>query len=126
MGRANVNVGAVIGSYLVLDEFHLYPLLETDILGARTTTLTMLRLLSSVTRFVLMTATFSTALVDELAQLLDAVVVKVDNEKELREIAHGRRRIFEVASSEMNADAIVAQHRHCSLVICNTVLRAQQ
>ena len=126
MGRANINVGAVIGSYLVLDEFHLYPLLETDILGARTTTLTMLRLLSSVTRFVLMTATFSTTLVDELAQLLDAVVVKVDDEQELREIAHGRRRTFEVASSEMNADAILAQHRHCSLVICNTVLRAQQ
>lgn len=127
-GRLNLNVGAVIGSYLVLDEFHLYPLLKegVDILGARTTTLTMLRLLSSVTRFVLMTATFSTTLVDELAKLLDAVVVKVDDEDELRQIAQGRTRTFEVASSEMSAETILACHQHCSLVVCNTVLRAQQ
>jgi CRISPR-associated endonuclease/helicase Cas3 len=127
-GRLNLNVGAVVGSYLVLDEFHLYPLLKegVDILGARTTTLTMLRMLSSVTRFVLMTATFSTTLVDELAALLDAVVVKVDDTDELRQIANGRKRTFEVASTEMSAETILAQHHHCSLVICNTVLRAQQ
>ncbi len=127
-GRANLNVGAVIGSYLVLDEFHLYPLIKdgVDILGARTTVLTMLRLLSSMTRFVLMTATFSTELIEQLATLLDARVVKVEDEEELRLIASGRSRTFEVAPSEMSADAILAQHRHCSLVICNTVLRAQQ
>jgi CRISPR-associated endonuclease/helicase Cas3 len=127
-GRLNLNIGAVISSYLVLDEFHLYPLLkeDVDILGARTTALTMLRLLNSVTRFVLMTATFSTTLIDELAKLLDAKVVKVEDEDELSLIANGRRRTFEVASSEMNADTILAQHKQCSLVICNTVLRAQQ
>ncbi|MBA2395374.1 MAG: CRISPR-associated helicase Cas3' [Ktedonobacteraceae bacterium] len=127
-GRLNLNVGAVVGSYLVLDEFHLYPLLKegVDILGARTTALTMLRMLNSVTRFVLMTATFSTTLVDELATLLDAVVVKVDDPEELQQIASGRKRTFEVASVEMSAETILAQHQHCSLVICNTVLRAQQ
>lgn len=125
--RANLNVGAVIGSYLVLDEFHLYPLLhgEDSIFGARTTTLTMLRLLSSVTRFVLMTATFSTTLVEDLAQLLDAKVVKVTDD-ELKLIARGRKRTFEMASKAMNADTILSHHRNCSLVICNTVLRAQQ
>jgi CRISPR-associated endonuclease/helicase Cas3 len=125
--KANLNVGAVIGSYLVFDEFHLYPLLdgEDSIYGARTTTLTMLRLLSSVTRFVLMTATFSTALVEELAQLLNAKVVKVTDD-ELKLIARGRQRTFEMASNAMNADTILAHHKHCSLVICNTVLRAQQ
>ncbi len=126
--KLNLNVGAVIGSYLVLDEFHLYPLLHGDesIFGARTTTLTMLRLLSSVTRFILMTATFSTTLIEELAELLGAVVVRVDDDVELAVIADGRKRTFEVASSEMNADTILAHHKHCSLVICNTVLRAQQ
>jgi len=125
--RANLNVGAVIGSYLVLDEFHLYPLLhgEDSIYGARTTTLTMLHLLSSVTRFVLMTATFSTTLVDDLAHLLDAKVVKV-TDNELALIARGRKRTFEMASNAMNADTILDHHKHCSLVICNTVLRAQQ
>ncbi len=127
-GRLNLNVGAIVGSYLVFDEFHLYPLVKegVDILGARTTTLTMLRMLSSVTRFVLMTATFSTTLVDELATLLGAVVVKVDDAEELRKIANGRKRTFEVAPTEMNVETILAQHHRCSLVICNTVLRAQQ
>ncbi len=125
---ANINVGAVIGSYLVLDEFHLYPLLKEgeDVLGARTTVLTLLRLLSKVTRFILMTATFSTALIEELATLLDAEVVTVSDVQELNKIAAGRRRYFAVSDEPMSADAILQQHQHCSLVICNTVLRAQQ
>lgn len=125
---ANINVGAIIGSYLVLDEFHLYPLVKegADIFGARTTVLTMLRLLSSVTPFVLMTATFSTSLLETVAQLLDARIVKIEDEDELAEITNGRERTFELASAPMTADAILAEHRQCSLVICNTVLRAQQ
>ena len=127
-GRHNLNVGAVIGSYLVLDEFHLYPLVKegTDILGARTTVLAMLCLLKEVTRFVLMTATFSTTLLEELAQLLDAVVVKVEDDEELRLISNGRQRTFELVASPLSADTILAQHHRCSLVVCNTVLRAQQ
>src|SRR5579862_2775909 len=35
-GQANLNVGAVVGSYLILDEFHLYPLDGSG--GARMTT----------------------------------------------------------------------------------------
>src|SRR6266516_1715388 len=66
--RANMNVGAITGSYLILDEFHLYPLLGDgkSFYGARTTTIEMLRLLTSITPFVLMTATFSTSLLNRL------------------------------------------------------------
>jgi CRISPR-associated endonuclease/helicase Cas3 len=125
---ANLNVGAVLGSYLVLDEFHLYPLLHEgeSCFGARTTALVMLALLRGITPFTLMTATFSSKLLERLKELLHAEVVIVDNEEELNDIAQGRRRYFEVAGTAMSAEAILARHEGCSLVICNTVLRAQR
>ena len=126
--RANMNVGAVLGSYLVLDEFHLYPLKESgeSIYGARTTTLAMLAHLKDISRFILMTATFSRALLDELKILLNAEVVVVEDEDELRQIADGRQRFFRVADGAINTEALLAQHTDCSMVICNTVGRAQQ
>lgn len=126
--RANLNVGAVLGSYLVLDEFHLYPLKENgeSIYGARTTVLAMLAHLKNISRFILMTATFSRALLDELKVLLNAEVVVVEDEDELRQIADGRERYFKVADGVMDTDAILAHHKDCSMVVCNTVLRAQQ
>lgn len=126
--RANLNVGAVLGSYLVLDEFHLYPLLRDDdsCFGARTTAITMLSLLREITPFVLMTATFSRKLLDELQVLLNATLVTVKDEDELSIIAGGRRRMFEVSDTEMDVDTVLERHDKCSLVICNTVFRAQQ
>ena len=131
--KANLNVGAVAGSYLVLDEFHLYPLLGGDksVFGARTTAIQVLRLLRSVTPFVLMTATFSSSLLKRLGELLDAEIVTVDDPQELQAIAQGRIRIFRRSPESMNAEAILTDHyqresNRCTLVICNTVLRAQQ
>jgi CRISPR-associated endonuclease/helicase Cas3 len=131
--KANLNVGAVAGSYLVLDEFHLYPLLGGDksVFGARTTAIQMLRLLRSVTPFVLMTATFSSSLLKRLGELLQAEIVTVDDPQELQAIAQGHSRTFQRSPEPMNAEAILADHyqresNRCTLVICNTVLRAQQ
>src|SRR5207248_1439658 len=76
--------------------------------------------------FVLMTATLSRNLLDQLKVLLNVEIVTLDKEEELREIAQGRHRYFEVADTPMSAESILAQHDKCSLVICNTVLRAQQ
>lgn len=123
---ANINAAAVLGSYLVLDEFHLYPLIEgsESCFGARTTTIAMLSLLKDITHFVLMTATFSQALLEELKMLLNAEIVTVSPE-ELQQIAKGRQRRVEVAGSPMAPEAILAYHDKCSLVICNTVSRAQ-
>ena len=93
--RANLNVAGVFSSYLVLDEFHLYPLRDDkSIFGARTTALQMLRLLSTTTPFILMTATFSTPLLQRLETLLNATVVSVTDAKELQKIAQGRTRTF--------------------------------
>lgn len=131
--RANLNVGGIVGSYLVLDEFHLYPLLREgkSIFGARTTAIQMLRLLRSITPFVLMTATFSTSLLNRLKALLDAEIVTVTDEEELREIAQGRTRTFWRSSSPLDAERILEEHgqrgrNKCTLIVCNTVLRAQK
>jgi CRISPR-associated endonuclease/helicase Cas3 len=131
--RANLNVGGVIGSYLVLDEFHLYPLLheEKSVFGARTTAIQMLRLLKSITPFVLMTATFSTSLLNQLKVLLDAEIVTVTDPAELQEIAQGRVRTFRRSQTPMDAEVILREHQQrahnrCTLIVCNTVLRAQK
>jgi len=127
---ANINVGAILSSYLVFDEFHLYPLGDDgkSIFGARTTVLQLLRLLKSITPFVLMTATFSSSLLKKLAELLDAEIVDVTDD-ELIEIAQGRTRTFLRSDTPMDAAAIIADHTQhvnkCTLVVCNTVLRAQ-
>jgi len=125
---ANLNVGAVVGSYLIFDEFHLYPLDSGG--GARLTTLAMLKQLAGLAPFILMTATYSSTLLNDLAQLLDATVVRVSDE-ELPGIMRGRSRNIQ-RGDELTADAVLAAHAAAkqrgagaSLVVCNTVSRAQ-
>lgn len=120
--RANLNAGAVVGSYLVFDEFHLFP---PD--GALKTTLQVLRLLKDVTPFVLMTATFSTTMLDELKKLLGANVVTVSAE-ELPQIPsqRGKVRRFHTINELLTAEAVLQCHDRRSIAICNTVERAQQ
>lgn len=129
--QANLNVGAVVGSYLILDEFHLYPLDEQSN-GARMTTLAMLQLLAGLSRFVLMTATFSTKLLEQLGKLLNAEIVRVEDPAELASIMRGRTRMIRQAKDPMTPEAILAAHdatcargAGASLVVCNTVARAQ-
>ena len=132
--RANLNVAGVAGSYLILDEFHLYPLLGEgeNVFGARTTTLAMLRLLKTThTPFVLMTATFSSTLLEQLGELLDAEVVRVDAQEYQEKIAKERMRTFWRAEEPMDAAQILAEHRQraqnkATLIVCNTVARAQR
>ena len=130
--RANVNVAGVLGSYLALDEFHLYPLRNGEnISGARTTALQMLRLLKTTTPFILMTATFSSPLVERLGTLLDARVIQVKSEEELAEIAQGRARTFWRSETSLDPEQILHEHcqratNKCTLVVCNTVRRAQE
>lgn len=127
--QANMNVGAVVGSYLVLDEFHLYPVTKGN--GARLTTLAMLRMLRRFSPFVLMTATLSTPFLNDLAQRLDADVIQIGDE-ELQVIQAGRARTLFRSPTTMSAETILERHTAAfergmgaSLVICNTVARAQ-
>ncbi len=125
---ANINVGAVAGSYLVLDEFHLYPLVRggKSVFGALTTTIKLLSLLKETTPFVLMTATFSTSLLTTLARLLDARPITLKGSEQLSEVARERVRTFERTPHHMTAQRVLQEHNLCSLVICNTVARSQQ
>lgn len=127
---ANINLGAVCGSYLILDEPHLYPLTNEgrSYKGALTTCLEMLRLLKGLTRFVFMSATMSSKLVERLRVMLDAVVITIDNDEELAQINQGRRRTIERApvDEDMSAAGVLQAHQQCSLVVCNTVQKAQE
>ncbi|GIV84809.1 MAG: CRISPR-associated helicase/endonuclease Cas3 [Candidatus Roseilinea sp.] len=122
-GRANLNVGAVLGSYLVFDEFHLFPPEATQ------ATLQLLRLVGRLAPFLLMTATFSKTMLEAIGDLLKAEVVVVPpDEVESIETRQGQRprkqRRFEVAESALTAEAVLAAHDRRSLAVCNTVDRA--
>ena len=125
--KFNINVGAVCSSYLILDEPHLYPLSQDgrSYKGAFTTCLEIIRLLKGLTRFVFMSATMSNPLVEQLSKILDAEVITVTGE-ELEALNKERVRTFERSPIPLDAGAILKAHDRCSLVVCNTVQRAQE
>lgn len=127
--QANLNAGALIGSYLVFDEFHLFPLDETGN-GALATTLQILQMLKGITPFVLMTATFSSTMISRIAALLDAEPVTLTAE----EIAalpsqRGKQRRYRLCGEQLDAEKVVSDllthERRRVIAICNTVDRAQ-
>lgn len=134
--RANLNVGAILSSYLVLDEFHLFPYEKGS--GARITTLELLRRAQlrnkrPLVPFVLMTATFSSQLLKQLAEMLGARVVSVlpdvdqdATDAELPDLNAKRERIFYLHDAPLSAQAVLDSHIGSSLVVCNTVRRSQQ
>jgi CRISPR-associated endonuclease/helicase Cas3 len=122
LGSANLNAGAVMSSYLVWDEFHLFGREQ-----ALPTTLHLLRMLRGITPFCLMTATFSQTLLGGLAQLLNAEVVTVSaEERDKIPSQKGKERTFRVVDTPLTADAILANFNRRAIAICNTVDRAQQ
>lgn len=127
--QANLNAGALISSYLVFDEFHLFPIDEAGN-GALSTTLHMLQMLKGVTPFVLMTATFSSTMIKRLAALLDAEPITLEPEEvaALRS-QQGKRRVYRYRAEQLSAQAVVddllVHQRRRVIAICNTVERAQ-
>ncbi|RMD78221.1 MAG: CRISPR-associated helicase Cas3' [Chloroflexi bacterium] len=123
---ANLNAGAVISSYLVFDEFHLFPV-DNQGRGALATTLHILKMLKGITPFVLMTATFSKTLIDCLCQELDAEKV-VLNDRELQRISSQKKR-YRYVAQPLDADAVLndmqQNKRNRVICVCNTVERAQ-
>ncbi len=65
LGQANLNAGAVLSSYLVFDELHLFDPTTLP------TTLHMLKLVRGIVPFLVMTATFSTERVRVLARRVE-------------------------------------------------------
>lgn len=122
-GRANLNVGAVLGSYLVFDEFHLFPP------QAMQATLQLLRLFGKVSPFILMTATFSRPMLEAIADLLGAEPVLVSPEEVLRIETGGGQfsrkcRRFSFREKILEAEDVLEVHDRRSVAVCNTVERA--
>ena len=126
-GSANLNAGAILSSYLVFDELHLY---DPD--STLPTTLAMLRKLKDITPFIIMTATFSSTMIVQLADLLGAVVVPEDPEQRqgMQTIGSqvGKDRRFYARDQALTAQAVLNPERGGRRVmcICNTVAAAQQ
>jgi CRISPR-associated endonuclease/helicase Cas3 len=118
--KANINAAAVMASYLVFDEFHLY-----DPISTLPTTLHMLQMLKGITPFILMTATFSKDMLDGLASVLDAEVVQLTSEELACLPSQKKTRRYHTPDSALNADAVLREHCSRSLVICNTIDRAR-
>ena len=121
--KSNLNAGAVVASYLVFDEFHLF-----DPISTLPTTLEMLRMLGGVTPFLLMTATFSTDMLEGLASALDAVVVPEGDAacQAMQTLpSQQKARCYHVAEGPLCAEAVLAQHQHRTLVVYNVVDRAR-
>ncbi len=125
--KANLHAAAVMGAYLVFDEFHLL-----DPTSTLPTTLAMLKMLKGVTPFMLMTATFSGTMLNELARELGAEVIPATPEERaaLRELPSQRKiRRYHVSTEPLTAERVLQVHEGLSerrsIVICNTVARAR-
>jgi CRISPR-associated endonuclease/helicase Cas3 len=121
--KANLNVGAVLGSYLVFDEFHLFPT------QAVKTTLQLLRLVRRLTPFVLMTATFSRQMLSAIGELLDAQIVVPPPDEVISIETRGgqqrrKQRSFHIVDECLSADHILRTHDRRTLAVFNTVDRA--
>ena len=125
-GSANVNAGAILSSYLVFDELHLY---DPDVMLP--SVLGMLRWLRDTTPFIVMTATFSSNMLKRLADALGAVVVPEDDKARegMQDIGTqaGKQRIFQRCDTPLSAAEILHPEKRGRRMIgiCNTVERAQ-
>ena len=120
LSQGNLNAGAVVSSYLVFDELHLYDL-ETTL----PTTLHLLRLLRNVVPFLVMTATFSTDRVKTLAQWLDAEPLVLSASEAAAIPSQEKTRRVHTVDAVLTADAVLQPHDQRTIAICNTVGRAQ-
>lgn len=120
--QSNIRAGALIGSLIVLDEVHL---LEPR--NSLRTVLHMGKTLKEYSTFLLMTATLSRSSIKFLKDWFEAEIVEV-NENDLAKIPSqsNKDRKFHWAGKILTADDIISKHKTRSIVVCNTVDRAQE
>ena len=127
--QANINAGALIGSYLVFDEFHLL-----DPKLSMSTTLGMLKTLKNLCRFCIMTATLSEEYIEEFKNAINAEVVSINgfpadeaiiNSLKIPEGYKAKKTVI-VKEETIKAQTILNLHQKKTIVICNRVEKAQQ
>lgn len=131
-GSANVNAGVVFASYLVFDELHL---LDPD--RSFATTLKLLEQVQGISPYLLMTATLTHELAQQIQQevtprkghpedVLHLVNVEGDD---LAKIEGSRTRLFSPSLEPLSAEVILQDIQKCDrkrvIVICNIVAKSQ-
>ena len=127
--QANINAGALIGSYLVFDEFHL---LEPNL--SMGTTLGTLKMLGNLSRFCIMTATLSSDFMNALKSnltnyeivTLDDVQFNEDKKKIKSLIPTVEKKTITITGQKISANQILEKHLDKTIVICNRVEVAQK
>lgn len=128
--QANLNAGALIGSYLVFDEFHLL-----DPKLSMSTALGTIRLLKGMCRVCIMTATLTNEYIRFLKEELEnfeVVSIRDFPEDRIRikslfpAVGRDRKKSIFISEKVMNAEDILTRHRNKTIVICNRVETAQK
>lgn len=127
--QANINAGALVGSFLVFDEFHLL-----DPKLSMATTIGMLKTLKNLCRFCIMTATLSEEYLKKLKEAVSAEVVSINDFPDdvaiinsLKvPVGHEEKKTIFVKDETINSQSILNGHKKKTIVICNRVEKAQQ
>lgn len=125
--QANINAGAIIGSYLVFDEFHLL-----DPKRSMATTIGMLKMLGNLTRCCIMTATLEGEFMNELKNSLSNFEIvtlddfPLDKEKIASLLPVENKKQIEVVEGIISAEVIAKNHISKSIIICNRVESTQK
>ncbi|MFO0794412.1 MAG: CRISPR-associated helicase Cas3' [Candidatus Brocadiaceae bacterium] len=118
----NINAGALLGSLVVFDEFHL---LEPG--KSMDTAIEMLERLKPFSQFAIMTATLSTKSLNTLKEILGGEIVQLKREEVLSLPSHReKKRTYRWINRPLSSDDVLNHHAgKRSIVILNTVTRAQ-
>lgn len=117
---ANIPLGAIIGSYIIVDEFHLLSFQE-----ALPTFLDMMQRLSPYVRFLIMTATAPETVIKELERHMQGQAVALT--KEEHDLLPERIRFLSWLNLPLTPEEIIKRHQGGrTLVVVNRVEKAQQ
>ena len=125
--QANINAGALIGSYLVFDEFHL---LDEGLSMA--TTIGTLRMLGNLCRCCIMTATLSEDFMKDLKEILtNYEIITIDDFEEDKSKINSLlpakdKKIIKIQNNNLDHNNIIENHINKTIVICNRVENAQK
>jgi len=125
--QANINAGALIGSYLVFDEFHLL-----DPSRSMATTIGMLKMLGNLTRCCIMTASLDKKFMQGLKENLPNYKIVTldsfpDDKRKIKSLlpTTNKKKII-VENGTLNAQKIIDTHKVKTIVICNRIESAQK
>lgn len=122
----NINAGAMLGCYLIFDEFHLYPRNEM-----MTTVLAMLKMLKGISRFTIMSATFSGKFLGAIAEAVGAAFIGDSPEIAEKSLfadvvnVQTQQRTWHAEPGKLDSLAVRRLRGHRTICICNVVDRAQ-